>query len=143
MPINPMTLPPTDEVFSWSDPDTGQSTHFAITKLNAFLAVSSIKPQWVAIPDNFAEWLLTNRGVNKERAAALTFKEMADPVTMVDMGGHYLLADGTHRVYRRAIEGHKTALGRLVPRAIWYPFTLLGPNMTPEQILAAPDRKRQ
>jgi len=65
-------LEPGGEVFSWNDPDTGKTFHFAIYLMRRFLQDKTMQVYNVTLLPGYCDWLETNRGVNTKHAMSLT-----------------------------------------------------------------------
>lgn len=136
------SLAPGEEIFSWCDPE-GATLHFAVARLNSLLAAVLAPSDTLGYPDGFDRFLLENRGVDIARAMALTGDQLAYPCTVLIMdGGHTLLADGTHRSYRRYIEGRRDGPCFLVPREVWQLYVITGvrTDQTEAEVAAFPTR---
>lgn len=129
-----------EEIFTWQDPDTEMVLHFAVTRLTQSAEYLALPVTRVGILPDYHLWLLVNRGVDPVNAMRLTEEELNTPSALLDMGGDYLLADGTHRVFRLSAAGAKYSMARLVPPEMWTKYLVSGirEQLTTEQILALP-----
>lgn len=125
MGIDVSELRSDEEVFTWLDPDTGKTVHFAVSRLRHMVDKFDLYHE-VGILPNYAQWLVECRGVDVAHAMALTEKELEEPSILLKMEGHHLLVDGTHRVYRLAVEGHLTSNAYILDRATWEDFVIEG-----------------
>lgn len=132
-------LEPGGEVFSWNDPDTGKTFHFAIYLMRKFLQGASLQVYNVALLPKYCDWLEINRGVNTKHAMSLTPEQLREPSILLDMGTHLLLADGSHRVYNLSKSGATTAPSYILQSWLWEHFLIIGAkHMSEEDILALP-----
>lgn len=131
-----------EEVFSWIDPDDGRTVHFAISQMRAVLSVLNLPTTTVEIRPGYHEWLLENRGVNHDKAMALTDEQMDEPSILLALPDkHFLLVDGTHRVYRKALEGAPNSQAHVLTQDAWQHFVIRDmPNFTEDEIKNLPDR---
>jgi hypothetical protein len=141
--IEYLSLPLTDEVFSWNDPDGGPTLHFAVTRL--FAAVAYTFPlKRVPIEREFATYCVHQRGVESARLAYWRKRvESVDCPPLLfchfEKDDSHLLVDGTHRYVAAYLKQVDSLLAFIVPEKVWRQYLIIDlPSESDEKILSTP-----
>jgi hypothetical protein len=121
-----------DEVFSWMDRH-GVLTHIASTRLRVYLAGADWPVSDVALRPEFVLAVASQNGLEEQHLDAYPLTKLNEPAIMLDRGdGTHTVADGSHRLVKRALLGMPNVPTYLVPEAVWRRFAI--PDM-PEHVL--------
>lgn len=130
--------------FTYVEED-GTVTNFAITQLVAALSAAhakgKIEPVHIPIEADFAQYCLTNRGIEQHRLDRLTEKHLEEPLVFAQWaGGTQLLIDGHHRYVKHSQLGHEIAPAFILPEVLWRLFVIddfpfQGEKMSEEEAL--------
>jgi hypothetical protein len=131
--INAKSLSPFDLIFSHTD-DDGTTTHIAVGRLNEWckveLSKGKIEVFKVPIDVEFAEWCVSNHGIEPHRLARMVEHLSVldtEPVIFVAWpNGSHLLADGNHRYVSAARAGHTEINAFVLTDTEWWPFQIKG-----------------
>jgi|PlaIllAssembly_1097288.scaffolds.fasta_scaffold54853_6 hypothetical protein len=140
--LDPLTIPATDQVFSWNAPEGGPTLHFAATRL--YYAAASLLPvRSVLVEATFVRYCVRERGVEPSRLA--TCREYiranwCEPVLFChfENDNSHLLIDGTHRYVASFIEGRTYIPAYTVPEPMWREFLIDLPSQSRDEILGVP-----
>lgn len=128
MKIDPLNLPSTDQVFSWTPPEGGPMLHFAASAISRELAKHppgiDSRLELIPVTREDAGMILTNRGIEPLRLLGLVSKlrggQSCEPLLFARMAdGSCLLIDGSHRYCAATILGRTELPAYILPELIW------------------------
>lgn len=126
MPIHYSRLSPTDEYFAWSGQD-GVLLHFAVTRMNAYLAGSGFPVSTIGLTEELVTDVLRQNGIEPDHLERITPERMEHPLLLLRWADEtHVVADGGHRLVRRALSGIDHAQAWLVPERLWRRFVIDG-----------------
>lgn len=117
-------LPRTDEFFVWEDANTGALTHIAVSALLRWLP-GRVPPQGMALTPDLVAAVRRQNGVETDHLSRIDAARLEVPVLVLEWGdGTSIVADGSHRILKRAAMGMVDAQAYIVPRALWVHFVI-------------------
>lgn len=126
MPVSIWRIPKTEQVYTFKHEDTGLVQHFAVDQLNKYLRGIDMQPEPVIIHHHLLQQLINRGGWEKAHLENLPDEAMEVPCTLIAYtDGTHILADGVHRVLKRAMKGHQEFMAYHVPERIWKRFLIV------------------
>lgn len=140
--LDPLSLGPLDEVFSWNETDNGPTLHFAATLLRRE-GIADLPTVVVPIDREFAMFCVQRRGVEAHRVERWgkwflrNGAAKAPPLLFCHMEADqsHLLVDGTHRYVAAALCVLPELPAVVVPEAVWRRYLVDLPQETTQDIL--------
>lgn len=118
------------EVFSWTDPDTGETIDFDATSARRWAEANPELVEFHEAPIDdqfreFAQFVMQNRGIVEYRLKRLCEPYLSEPTLSVLMPDFATLTiDGHHRVVRWYLDGRATWKSIRIPLGYWERFVI-------------------
>lgn len=92
--------PPGEEVYTWQDPDTGETRLWAVERLAKWLETGPVEHQLAKVESRWSDYYRENRGIEDHRIEWLkrNFNASITPIIILKLvGGQHITLDGHHR----------------------------------------------
>lgn len=127
-------------MFTYVDRITGDNIVFNVSDIQSDPRVLKLATIQVRVEDDFAQYIMVNHGVEKQRIDRLLWSNTRDggfkPILYAKMlEGSMLLIDGNHRYVAAYLLRHKTIAAKVILRATWKEHLVHGlPTETTESL---------
>lgn len=122
-------LGPTDQVFTWVDPDTNETLHFAATKALFWCVGAIVRGECtgglVPLNEQLKRVLTEQRSIDQEHVKSLTEQQAKMPIVICMMpDGTGLTIDGHHRAWAAFQRGDTEIRAFILEEPQWRRFII-------------------
>lgn len=116
----------TEQVYTFRYEKTGETKHFAVDQLVAYIKSRGFKPETILFHYDLVKHLAERGGAEADHFESLPEAALEEPCLLCEMDdGSHVLADGVHRALRRVARGDTHFPAYLVKQPIWERFLII------------------